>query len=321
MVEDIAEKVPIVFDAVDCVSMFEERRRKVLRNPFLKLVSWLEWKRMAHWEAKASRLSTRVLISSPVDKECYPAPQHLQKRIDVVPNGSDLEHFSFQQFDSQENLIVFCGKLDYFPNEDAVLYFSRSIWPLLRARRPELEFEIVGSRPPRTVRQLHGKDNIRVAASVSDVRPHLGRAWVAVCPVRVRAGIQNKILEAMSLGVPVVTHSICCAGLKVEAGRHLLTADKPEGFASAVEMILDNRVLRGELAKAGRKYVEEHHNWDDSVKMLLRAYEEAVGHFRASSRDAATVELESVVPQSADAGVSCGNPQNESLKKAEATSI
>jgi sugar transferase (PEP-CTERM/EpsH1 system associated) len=288
MVEDVIGKIPMVFDAVDCVSMFEARRRRVIRNPFLKLFSWMEWKRMASWEAKASQLFNRVVISSSVDKECYPAPAGLQERLDVVPNGVDLDHFRFQQFEPQENLIVFCAKLDYFPNQDAALYFSQMVWPLLRARRPELRLEIVGSRPPRSLRRLDGKDNIRVIASVSDVRPHLGQAWVALCPIRLRAGIQNKMLEAMALGVPVVATRICCPGLAVEAGKHLLVADTPEEFVSAVELLLDNAALRDKLIQAGRTYVERQHDWTGCVTTLCNAYAEAIADFAGSRRERGT---------------------------------
>src|SRR5262249_44566476 len=152
----------------------------------------------------ASRLFDRIVISSAIDKEYYPATADEREKISVIPNAVDLMHFGFQQFEPDRNLIVFCGKLDYFPNEDAALYFCREVWPLLRAKRPELQFEIVGSRPPRSVRHLDGKDNIRVVPSVSDVRPHLGRAFLALCPIRLRAGTQFKVLEAMALGVPVV---------------------------------------------------------------------------------------------------------------------
>ena len=285
MVEAVIGKVPTVFDAVDCVSMCEASRRRVIRNPYLKLFSWMESKKIVRWEAKASQLFNRVVISSPVDKDCYPAPGRFRERLDVIPNGVDLEHFAFQQFEAQKNLIVFCAKLDYFPNQDAALYFSQSVWPLLHARRPELQLEIVGSRPPRSVRRLGGKDNIRVVASVSDVRPHLGRAWVALCPIRIRAGIQFKVLEAMALGVPVVATRICCPGLAVEAGKHLLVADAPEEFVSAVELLLDNHTLRANLIHAGRTYVERQHDWAGCVKVLCNAYAEALADFEGSYRE------------------------------------
>lgn len=284
MVEGVTGKVPTVFDAVDCISMFEARRRRVLRNPCLKLFSWIESKKMMHWEAKASQLFNRVVISSPVDKDCYPATGRSRERLDIIPNAVDLEHFGFQLFEPQKNLIVFCAKLDYFPNQDAALYFSQLVWPLLRARRPDLQLEIVGSRPPLSVRRLDGQDNIRVIGSVSDVRPYLGHAWVALCPIRIRAGIQFKVLEAMALGVPIVATRICCPGLAVEAGKHLLVADTPEEFVSAVELLLDNASLRANLIQAGRNYVEGQHDWTRCVSTLCNAYAEAVADFAGSYR-------------------------------------
>jgi sugar transferase (PEP-CTERM/EpsH1 system associated) len=276
MVEDAIGSVPAVLDAVDSISMFEQRRRSLARNPLAKVFSWIEWKRMIGEEARAAKLFDRIVISSPVDKEHFFAPADTRKKIHVVPNAVDLRHFSFRQFDTENNLIVFCGKLDYYPNADAVLFFSRAVWPLLRARRPALRFEIVGSRPPRSVLQLSGRENIHVVPSVSDVRPHLGRAALAICPIRLRAGTQFKVLEAMALGVPVVASRICCPGFAVEPGKHLLVADTPEEFVSTIELLLDNQALREKLIRAGRSFVETHHDWNHAVETLSRIYEEVV---------------------------------------------
>ena len=281
MVDASVGKVPVVFDAVDCLSMLESRRRAVTKNPLVKVFSWIESRKFAHSEAKASHRFNRVAISSALDRQAYPIPADLREKIDVVPNGVDLEHFGFRQFEAQKNLLVFCAKLDYFPNQDAALYFARCVWPVVRARRPELRLEIVGSRPPKSVLQLDGKDNIRVIASVPDVRPFLGRAWVALCPIRIRAGIQNKMLEAMALGVPLVATSVCCPGLQIEPGKHLLVADDPEQFASAIELLLDNVTLRDKLIEAGRAYVERQHDWAESIKALSNSYQTAIADFRA----------------------------------------
>ena len=279
MVDPALGKVPALLDAVDCVSMLESRRRTLAKNPLVKLFSWMEAKRFARLEAKAARQLNRMAISSPVDRDAYPVPSRLREKIDVIPNGVDLDHFAFRQFESQKNLLVFCAKLDYFPNEDAALYFARSVWPVVRARRPDLRLEIVGSRPSRSVRQLDGKTNIRVIPSVPDVRPYLGRAWIALCPIRIRAGIQNKILEAMALGVPVIATPICRPGLQFEPGKHLLLAESPEQFASAIELLLDNESLREKLITAGRSYVEHHHDWADSVRALSNCYRAAAANF------------------------------------------
>lgn len=285
MVEPVIGKVPAVFDAVDCVSMLEARRRKSIRNPFLKLFSWIESKKLIRSEAKALQQFNRVLISSVIDQHAYPVPAYLREKLDVIPNGVDLEHFGFRQFETQRNLLVFCAKLDYFPNQDAALYFSSSVWPLLHARRPELQFHIVGSRPPQSVRRLNGKNNIRVIASVADVRPYLGPAAVALCPLRIRAGIQNKLLEAMALGVPLVATRVCCPGLGIEAGKHLLIADSPPEFVSAVELLLDHLTLRENLIEAGRTYVERQHNWTDAITALCNSYAYAIADFNGSCQE------------------------------------
>jgi len=292
MVEPILGKVPVVFDAVDCLSMLESRRSAVTKNPFVKLFSWLESRKFALSEAKASRRFNRVAISSAVDQQAFPIPAGLREKIDVIPNGVDLEHFGFRQFEAQKNVLVFCAKLDYFPNQDAALHFCRSVWPLLRARRPELRLDLVGSRPPRSVRKLDAKNNIRVIASVPDVRPYLGRAWVALCPIRIRAGIQNKILEAMALGVPLVATPVCREGLQIEPGRHLLVADGPEQFASAIELLLDNVTLREKLIDAGRAYVEQQHDWAASIRALSNSYSAAMADFMADAgRSSPTVNV------------------------------
>lgn len=281
MVEPVLGMVPAIFDAVDCVSMLEARRRKVTKSPLIKLFSWMESRKLAHWEGRAVSGFDRLVISSAVDREAYPIGAAAREKIDVIPNGVDLKHFGFREVEATKNLLVFCAKLDYFPNEDAALYFARSVWPRLTARRPDLRLEIVGSRPPRSVRRLDGKNNIRVIASVPDVKPFLGRAWVALCPIRIRAGIQNKILEAMALGVPVVATPICCAGLQIEPGRQLLVADDPKRFASAIELLLDDSTLRDTLIKTARAYVERQHNWTDATTALEDSYQAAMLDFSA----------------------------------------
>jgi glycosyltransferase involved in cell wall biosynthesis len=279
MIEAVSGKAPVLFDAVDCLTMLETRRRAITKNPFVKLFSWMESRKFAVSEAKASRQFNRLAISSPLDRGAYPTQPDSREKIDVIPNGVDVRHFAFRQFEAQDNLLVFCAKLDYFPNEDAALYFARCVWPMVTARRPELRLEIVGSRPPRSVRQLDGKQNIRVIPSVPDVRPFLGRASVALCPIRIRAGIQNKVLEAMAMGVPLIASSLCCSGLPVEPGKHLLVADSPEQFVSAIELLLDNVMLREKLTCAGRAYVEREHDWAESIRALSNSYQAAIADF------------------------------------------
>lgn len=280
MVAAVIGRVPIVFDAVDCISIMEVRRRKVVRNPLVKFFSWIEERKMRFCEAWAADRFDGIVISSSVDKGLYPPRPSSKYPIRVVPNCIDLEYFGFQQIAARNDTLIFCANLAYFPNEDAALYLSRYIWPALHAERPNLRLEIVGSRPPEHIRRLDGRDNIRVFASVPDVRPYLARATLALCPVRVQAGTQNKILEAMALGVPVVATRNCCRGIDVEPGQQLLVADTPDEFFSAIRSLLDDKALRERIARAGRAYVESNHGWDRSAEKLLQAYTEVLSGLR-----------------------------------------
>jgi len=275
MVEKIVSQTPVLFDAVDCITLYLTRQKSVTANPLGKLFIWTEWKKMRRYEAKAADHFDRLVISAAPDREVYPGAVESRQKIHVVPNGVDLDYFGFKQFEPQRNRLVFCAKLDYFPNEDAALYFSRVVWPQLMARRPELRLEIVGSRPSQNLMNLDGKDGIRVRGFVPDVRPFLGQAWVALCPIRVKAGSQFKILEAMAMGTPVVATPISCSGLDVEPGKHLLVAETLGDFAAAVEALLDDLELRERLVRAARGFVEAHHNWDRSVEDLLATYQDA----------------------------------------------
>ncbi len=287
MLDGVTGQVASVLDAVDCVSMFESRRLALVKNPLLRGFFRTEMKKMQRCERDACKDFDQLVITSAADKRSYPVPDSVKSKLNVVPNGVDLEYFAFRRFEPVRNSIIFCAKLDYFPNADAALYFAREIWPLLSVRRPGLRFEIVGSRPPRIIRRLNGFGNVRVIGSVEDVRPFLGRAWVALCPLRVQAGIQNKILEAMAMGVPVIATRISCTGLGVEPGNELLVAETPAEFVSGIELLLDNVNLRDELIKSGREYVEKNHSWAVCVRQLVATYEQAQSHFQRTTREPA----------------------------------
>jgi sugar transferase (PEP-CTERM/EpsH1 system associated) len=284
MVEPVTKRVATVFDAVDCVSMLEARRIEIMRNPVLRFFSWTEWKKTMRSETRASEHFGRIVITSAVDRQSYPLSKSFRGKIQVISNGVDLDHFGFQQFRPQVNTVVFWAKLDYHPNADAAIYLARVIWPYLRRRRPELQLHIVGSRPSQRIRQLDGVNNIRIFASVPDVRPLVGSACVALVPLRLQAGVQNKILEAMSMGVPVVATRICSGGISAEPGKHFLVADTPEEFADAVDLLLDNRSFRAGLVRAGREYVEKNHDWDRVVEQLDNTYEDVLAEFDESRR-------------------------------------
>jgi hypothetical protein len=189
-----------------------------------------------------------------------------------LTNGVDLSYFSYDPSPDEPAGVCFVGRMDYAANTDAVSYFYHEIFPLLRASRSDIRFLIVGSSPTPEVRQLANDPAVEVTAHVPDVRPFLRRAGIAVIPTRIGGGILNKILEALAMGVPVVSNTRSIEGLRVIPGEHLLVADSPEDFARCILRLFHDPSLRSRLAANGRQYVESNHRWET----IIRRYEEVI---------------------------------------------
>jgi glycosyltransferase involved in cell wall biosynthesis len=189
-----------------------------------------------------------------------------------VPNGVDTGYFRFAGETREADSLVFCAKMDYYPNVQAMLVFCRDVLPIIWAQRPQVRLTIVGNNPPPAIRALAEDQRITVTGYVPDIRPYLGRAAVALAPLLVAAGIQNKVLEALAMAVPLVATPAACRALLVEDGVHLLIAEGASLFAEAVLRLLEDRALAERLQRAGRAYVEAHHSWQHAADLLCSMY-------------------------------------------------
>ena len=206
-------------------------------------------------------------VNAPRDREVLRG--YIRTPISVIPNGVDLEYFqpgSGQRHIS--NRIVFTGNMSYRPNVDAVLHFTTNILPKIGQEIPDVQFYIVGMDPTAAVRRLAGGDRVVVTGRVEDVRPYFDSAAVAVAPLRVARGLQNKVLEAMAMRVPVVASPAASAGISAVAGRDLLVTANPLEFSQAVVTLLRDPAARERFAAAGRTCVEANHNWSQLLERL-----------------------------------------------------
>ena len=198
-------------------------------------------------------------------------------RVAVVRNGVDSEYFRPTPAQVQPAGIVFVGKMSYFANASAALRFYREVFPYIRRRRPDAVFRIVGSDPPDAVRRLAADPAVEVTGYVPDVRPHLASSAVVICPIKVGVGIQNKVLEAMAMGKPVVATSAACGGIPDAVdGRHLIRADDGAHTAEAILGLLDNPEHGQKLGTRARRFVEERYSWDAAVRQLEEVYAQTV---------------------------------------------
>ena len=186
---------------------------------------------------------------------------------DWFPNGVDGTFFE-PEANYDPELIAFVGRMDYYPNQQGVAMFCSEVFPRLRAQRPGVRFQIVGADPPPSVRELAKIPGVSVTGSVPDVRSYITRAALTVAPLAIARGTQNKILESMAMGVPVVCSLQAAGGVDAVAGEHLLTAANADEYVAAVGRILDSKELRATLAEKGRARVLSHHAWRSSMLRL-----------------------------------------------------
>jgi sugar transferase (PEP-CTERM/EpsH1 system associated) len=188
--------------------------------------------------------------------------------LDWFPNGVDADYFRPGGGAYDPDTICFVGRMDYYPNQQAMTAFCRETLPLIRAARPATQLMIIGAEPPRAIRRLAAIPGVIVTGTVPDVRPYLERAALSLAPLRIARGTQNKILESMAMGVPVVCSERAARGVDAVSGDHLLTADGPRDYAEAVLRLLGDAAARARLAQAGRARVLSHHAWAASMRTL-----------------------------------------------------
>jgi glycosyltransferase involved in cell wall biosynthesis len=178
--------------------------------------------------------------------------------------------------------LVISGKMSYHANVSMVLHLVEKILPHVWRSRPDARLLIVGKDPTREIQALGEHPAITVTGTVPDLPPYLQRATVAVAPITYRAGIQNKILEAMATETPVVTTPAAVSALQVTPNQDLMVAAEPKAFAESVVSLLNDQTKRQAMGKAGRRFVETYHDWRAAARRLTAVYEDAIGVSQAA---------------------------------------
>ena len=236
----------------------------------------LDWRKIRREEIEVWTGSDGVAFCSEADEARARALVPSMRSM-VVPNAVDVEYFKPRATDPLPDgrTVIFFGALNYFPNEDGLLYFLREAWPLIEKSSPKARLKIVGQEPAPAILGHRGP-RVEVAGKVDDLRPHLASAAVSIAPLRVGGGTRFKIVEAMAMAKPVVSTSLGAEGIEAEAGRHLLLADDPASFAAAVTRVLGDSGLGSRLGKEGRALVEERYSWDSSAQSLEALYRQVL---------------------------------------------
>ncbi|RXZ01586.1 glycosyltransferase [Fictibacillus sp. S7] len=261
--------LPNVIDFVDSISLNLTRRKafkKSIINPFLTY----EAKAIQRLEKKAVQDFDGSIFISNVDKNNV---ERRSTTVTSISNGVDLNYFHYQhQLPANRNLI-FVGNMSYEPNRHGVHHFIEHIYPLIKQKIADFTFYIVGREPTKELIHLcKDKKDIIVTGEVDDIREYLHQSKLFVCPLKTGAGVQNKVLEAMSAGVPVLTTSIVNDPIGAVNSKSVIVRDNDQAFADAVVNLLADTDKLEELRNNARAFVEENYHWDSLNKKLEQFY-------------------------------------------------
>ncbi|GAB4461329.1 MAG: glycosyltransferase [Armatimonadaceae bacterium] len=274
------DPLPRLIDAVDCIT---ELQRQVAELGAIsaqkRLLARLEWQKLRDYEPQAYRAFDQIMVTSRHDASALRELAedrgiHLPP-LGVIGNGVDTAYFSPDpdRVPSPKSL-VFSGKLSYVANDDAARFLLREILPCLRRRCPEAHLILAGSGPSKAVQTLVRRiGGVTVTGYTDDLRPHIRQASVAVAPLRIAVGVQNKVLEAMALQKPVVLTTLAVRSLTdAVRERALFVGETATQYAEICARLLENPAEAQASGEAARQYVAERHRWQVSAEQFVERY-------------------------------------------------
>ncbi|NLN79483.1 MAG: glycosyltransferase [Armatimonadetes bacterium] len=264
----------IVLDNHNVESMIIRRVAETSENALVRAYAGLEWPKLQNYELDVCRRSNLVLMVSEQDKISLHDLDSSILNVEAVPIGVDIDHFQPVVRTPGSKTILSIGTMHWPPNIDSMLYFYRDILPLVCDRVPDCSLTIAGQKPVDSIRALANDPRVTVIGYVDDDRKLSSECGAFIVPLRSGSGVRVKILNALAMGLPVVSTSIGAEGLAVKSGEHLMIADSPAEFAQAVIDVLQNPELAANLGSNGRKLVCEKYSWERVGERLLSLYAE-----------------------------------------------
>ncbi len=258
----------VILDLPDAFSLYWKRRIEKSKNIIHKWFTKIEFKRLFKYELQMVPRFRKVLVCSREDQEYL--INHTGINVELLQNGVNTDIFKprFQTF--ERNRVLFTGNMDYAPNIDAVSYFAEEIWPKIVKQIPDAKFIIAGQRPVPKVLSLKS-ENIQVTGFIPNLADEYSKAHVVVSPLRIGAGTQNKVLEALSMNIPVVSTNVGYSGLELEKDEGIILSLNADEFAQNVIQILSDDHFRNTLGSKGGEKIRTRFSWQ-GIATQLEAY-------------------------------------------------
>ena len=251
-----------VLDFQDALSL-NTKRRMDRSHGLMRLLLKYEYKALQKAEQRALEAFDATTVISQIDQ------RHLSPKTVIVPNGVDTEYFNRQAIpqSSSKYTIVFCGNMSYAPNVDAAQYLVNDVLPIVRKHTQDATLLIAGADPKAAVRSL-ASTNVTISGRLSDIRTAYASSCIFVAPMRIGSGLQNKLLEAMSMGLPCVTTTLANTPLGAASGESVLVGDTPQELAKIIVDLVSDSEKRERISENGLRFIKDHYSWPAAVAPL-----------------------------------------------------
>jgi glycosyltransferase involved in cell wall biosynthesis len=274
-----AEQVPNAFKILDlhnALWLLYKRLWKTMSPGPRKWLLGRDWRLLKTYEGRLVREFEAVLIVTEEDKVALLEAAGVEREVTVIPIAIDTKEIKLVARRPDANHVLHIGTMYWPPNIDGVLWFARRVFPLIRQQCPDVQFDVVGARPPQEIVALSGDETgINVTGYVADPTSYFQRAALMVVPLHAGGGMRVKILNALAQGIPIVSTTLGYEGIKVAPDWDILVGDTPEAFAAQVLRVLGDPGLGGQLAANGRRLVEEKYDYRDTCRPLDDVYARA----------------------------------------------
>jgi glycosyltransferase involved in cell wall biosynthesis len=253
-------------------SMITKRHVEQSTNCLAKLFWWLQWKKLYTYERYHCQQFDAVIAVSETDAEFF-RREYDTPQVTVIPTGVDIEYYDPKGYAlPQAAHLVFCGSMDWLPNEDGMQFFLREAWPLISRKIPHAQLTIVGRRPSEALQAMANRaGNVRLTGWVDDTRPYLAAGSVFIVPLRIGGGTRMKIYEAMAMQRAVVSTTIGAEGLPLRDAEHIVIRDDPQTFATACIDLIEQEEYRHRIAASGAAFVRDHFGWSAVATVFREA--------------------------------------------------
>ncbi len=264
---------PVVLEMTDCLTAYTQQLRQYSVTRFSRrLAAWWDYWFLRREEAEWTEHSFRSILISEADAQVLREQGATADKIAVIPNGVELNRGSKSKklpaYPKGKPVVCFVGNMGYPPNEDGALWFLREIWPLVKQRVPQAVFAAVGGQPRKALLKYHDEKDVLVTGWVPEIEPYVLKASLSVAPLRVGAGMQNKVAQALSLGVPVVATPQAVAWMPLKGREGVIVAGEADNFAREVAAaLLKPRAAKAKALKS-RRFILKNYKWNESGRKL-----------------------------------------------------